>query len=710
MGQDAYSPCPCGSGKKLKFCCGEILPELQRAQKLVDNQPDVAEQILRGLLEKHPDKDSIVTLLAELLQKAGRLSEVRELLIGHLRRQPDHPQALLGLAELCLIEDGFEASRRLVHRAFQLCSRQNPNAVALLSQRIARELMSSGCHLAVREHLAMSVRYAQGELRKQALMMLASFEGSNEIAYPCRGSNPLLQVDGAVATQEQDQRARKLCLLGCFEPAAIIYKRLTETEADNGAVWHNYGLCCAWDARHADAIPAMHKAAELLDDKDLAAESEALAQLLEAELSDDKYTQVLLQLKVDSASEVLSRLDDEATLNRLPRSEEDEADETVRTPSARYDVLSRAVSEQDTADADDLPELIGEVAVYDILDPDDAEDSAVIEISTTDDRLPEIVVRLRAVIGQLITTTADKEQPVAGMEYPAEQLILDRPLFKPAQMSEKAFRGIRRRWFDKAIEKWLDRPHPALDQKTPREAASVSELQTALTATVLNLHALALRSGETVDIPNLLQQLNLPEATTVSVAASAQVSAIPGYRYYRIAVSELADSQLADFANRTTMLAFAQTAKQCLDIALERPESLKKFGERRAALARAAIAREDGDYERAFECFEKARQFVAGETDAFRNLLEIDVRELSCRLDDPEDPGLIELLHKFRDKYIRKIPEIAEIVRAQLEDSGCEHLISELDEGAPVSSLVLPDAPAGDEQESSGKLWLPGQD
>jgi len=710
MGQDAYAPCPCGSGKKLKFCCGEILPELQRAQRLVDNQPDVAEKILRSLHEKHPDKDSIISLLAELLQKAGRLSEVRELLIGHLRRQPDHPQALLGLAELCLIEDGFEASRRLVHRAFQLCSKDNPNAVALLAQRIARELMTSGCHLAVREHLAMSVRHAQGEMRKQALMMLASFEGSNDVAYPCRGSNPLIHVEGAVAVQEQDQRARKLCLLGCFEPAAIIYKRLTETDPENGAIWHNLGLCSAWDARHADAIPALRKAAALLSDSDLAAESEALAQLLEAELSDDKYTQVLLQLEVDAVSDILTRLDDDDSFQRIPPSAEDEEDASVRKPAARYDVLSRAATEQDVEVPDDLPELIGEVAVYDVVDPDDEADSAVIEISTTDDRLPEIVVRLRGLIGELIRTSGDDESPNVGMEYPKEQLLFDRPLFKPPEMSEKVFREVRRRSVARAVEQWLDRSHPGLGGKTPREAAADSGLKTALKASVLNLHAYALRSGETLDVPELLQQLNLPTGNQISVQSGGQVSAIPGYRYYRIAIDKLDDHQLADFANRTTMLAFAQTAKDCLDAVMERPESLQKFGERRAALARAAIAREDGDYQRAFECFEKAREWVAGEADAFRNLLEIDVRELSCRLDDPTDPGLIDLLHKFRDKYIRKIPEIAEIVRTQLEDSGCSHLAKELDDDAAVSTLVLPDQAGESSGESAGKLWLPGQD
>jgi hypothetical protein len=704
MSQDAYAPCPCGSGKKLKFCCGDILPELQRAQKLVDNQPDVAEKILRELHEQHPDKDSVVSLLAELLQRAGRLAEVRELLIGHLRRFPDHPHALLGLAELCLIEDGFEASRRLVHRAFQLCSRENPNAVALLAQRIARELMGSGCHLAVREHLAMSVRHAQGELRKQALMMLASFEGSPEIVYPFRGSNPLVTVEGAVATQEQDQRARKLCLLGCFEPAAIIYSRLTEAEPDNGAIWHNLGLCCAWDARHADAIPALRKAATLIDDPDLAAESEALAQLLEAELSDDTYAQVTLQLQLKSASQALSSLDEDRSLQRIRPTEEDEREFAGINVAARYDVLSRPLTDEE--DAADLPELIGEIMV---VDADDDGDGPFVEISTSSDSLQEIIVRLRSILGDQITTGSDEEEVFQRQEFPAENMLFDRPLFKPPALSEKEFRAAQRRRLQNLVSSWLDQPHRALNNKTPNEASDDASLAIPLRAAVLNLQAVALRCGESVSVTDVLQQLELPAATAVSLPENAQPSAIPGYRYFRVGLNQLSDTQLADFANRTTMLAFAETAKKCLDAMLERPEALKKFGERRAALARATIAREEGDYASAFECLAMARNCVAGEPDAFRHLLEIDVRELSVRLDDPNDPGLIDLLHKFRDKYIRKIPEIAEIVRQQLEDSGCENLIPELEGEASVSSLVLPGDDSAGAGESSGKLWLPGQ-
>ena len=98
MSQDPYSPCVCGSGKKLKFCCQDILSEMIRVEKLVENQPDAAEKLLRQLLTKHSDKEVVVTRLSGILVNKGEYQEARTLLVDFLKAQPDEPRALLALA------------------------------------------------------------------------------------------------------------------------------------------------------------------------------------------------------------------------------------------------------------------------------------------------------------------------------------------------------------------------------------------------------------------------------------------------------------------------------------------------------------------------------------------------------------------------------------------------------------------------------------
>ena len=45
---DAYALCPCGSGKKLKFCCHDIAPDMLRVLRLVED----------GQLKQRPSRGS----------------------------------------------------------------------------------------------------------------------------------------------------------------------------------------------------------------------------------------------------------------------------------------------------------------------------------------------------------------------------------------------------------------------------------------------------------------------------------------------------------------------------------------------------------------------------------------------------------------------------------------------------------------------------
>ena len=89
--------------------------------------------------------------------------------------------------------------------------------------------------------------------------------------------------------------------------------------------------------------------------------------------------------------------------------------------------------------------------------------------------------------------------------------------------------------------------------------------------------------------------------------------------------------------------------------------------------------------------------------------LELDIRELSCRLDDPEDPILPNLLGQIRDRYFTKIPEIEEVIREELSNSGCPQLLDQLAPAIVTSAGAAASTGAGDDGQRS-KLWLPGQD
>ena len=53
---DVYALCPCGSGKKVKFCCHAVLGEMDKVARLHETKQSAqALSVLERLAEKHPE-------------------------------------------------------------------------------------------------------------------------------------------------------------------------------------------------------------------------------------------------------------------------------------------------------------------------------------------------------------------------------------------------------------------------------------------------------------------------------------------------------------------------------------------------------------------------------------------------------------------------------------------------------------------------------
>ncbi len=717
MPNDPYSACPCGSGKKLKFCCGDILPDLQRGYRLRENQPEAAVKLFHDLLRKHPDKDVILRELTLTLYDMGQTEEARKTVADFLKKHPDHPTALLSMAEISLKEDGFEASRRILHRTFQLCARSAPGSIAYLASMIAAEMARAGCLMAAREHLSLAVRMSTGDRQKNLVMQLVRFESESNLPFPFRSSYPLLPVTCSQEAAQQDLRARKLSVLGCWEPAAILYNRLADAYPTEGAIWYNLGLCQAWDGRLSDSAASLHHAATLLKDFDQAVAAEALAQQFDLQLGSDRNSTYSVKMEVRSVSELLNRLDSEPLLRRNDSHDHEDCHHPDGTGhAAEMILLSSAIGNDEITQASLLPESIADVDLFDITDADEAIAAGIhhpfLQITASQELLDTAIVTLRSIASDLIVTSADEEKKELISYDRPESRPFDRRYYCPPGMTQKRFRELTRQREPQAFEQWLEMPQAVLGGKSALEAASDESLRVKLAASLIGLLAVASRFDLAPDLVAIRQRLNIPSPTQREVADNMVIAAIPAMEYERIDPSQLTDTQLHEFTNRCSVLGLRNQVRAGLDELTKRPNVDENFEPRRGWLMRAAIARAEEDYELAYSCLQHARESVAGGTEAFRHQLELDIRELSYRLDDPADPELITLLHRFRDRYLHKIPEIEGVIREQLQIADCSHLASELEGGSVTvgagSSLWTPGATT--ESSGTGKLWMPGQE
>ncbi|MEZ5951543.1 MAG: tetratricopeptide repeat protein [Planctomycetaceae bacterium] len=92
MALDPYSLCPCGSGKKLKFCCTDIVNDMLKALQLHEGgQSRAALKILQKLHAQEPGRAWPATSLAGILLFLEEPAQAREALVALLQDTPDHP-------------------------------------------------------------------------------------------------------------------------------------------------------------------------------------------------------------------------------------------------------------------------------------------------------------------------------------------------------------------------------------------------------------------------------------------------------------------------------------------------------------------------------------------------------------------------------------------------------------------------------------------
>ncbi len=94
---DSYAPCPCGSGKKLKFCkCVDQMQDLETVMRLAEGGQELAAlDRINQLLAKTPNTAWLLAVKCELSLAMQEFETFRETAIRFLKLKPDNPLALV---------------------------------------------------------------------------------------------------------------------------------------------------------------------------------------------------------------------------------------------------------------------------------------------------------------------------------------------------------------------------------------------------------------------------------------------------------------------------------------------------------------------------------------------------------------------------------------------------------------------------------------
>ncbi len=146
MAIDPYSSCPCGSGKKIKFCkCGIDAHDLERIHKLIEGEQYVAAfDRINALLKKTPNAAWLLAIKAEMALRLGELEVFRETTERFVQLKPTNPLALAmqAISVLATTADKHQVAARCILDSLAESSEEAPSllaeALALLVSAIAR--------------------------------------------------------------------------------------------------------------------------------------------------------------------------------------------------------------------------------------------------------------------------------------------------------------------------------------------------------------------------------------------------------------------------------------------------------------------------------------------------------------------------------------------------------------------------------------------
>ncbi|MCA9092624.1 MAG: tetratricopeptide repeat protein [Planctomycetaceae bacterium] len=709
---DIYSLCPCGSGKKLKFCCHDAAEQMVEVVKLIDEgRHQQAFTALEKVEAKYPRNLWALSVKANLLSGAGRTPEAQAAVKALLAVEPKHPFGLLMDALLTAQEQGLDAAQSKIDLAFSVAADTSPEAAVTLATTIGTLYGTSNRVMALRAHLQWANDHAEDPTQKSEIAEeLDDVDESRNIPYPIRSPYQLIEVPASIKGAAEAQR---LATRACFGGAAEKFRQLAEKNPRESSLWINAGLCSAWSGNEEAAVAALHRGAELETDFDRAVEFETIAQLLEVTLPARRIEVPSRKFKVHSIAKLLTMLDAEADLARIPIPPLPENDPR-NALAGLYDILDRPLPTV-AVTLETVPYVRGQLTI--VRERPGKEDFPVAILTVQEiDQVDEVVDRFRKAagpeIGEELEIKSEESFPVDYQDFHW------RWRFSTQTPPGEQRKLTRQKWEQLIRDAWPATPLYALGGKSPDEATGDPALQVKLAAAIYTLEALC-EPQHSIDVDALRNRCRIPEAVPLSINDETDVEKLSFLQLRRVPYHEFNDSQMMAVLLRAGIIQHHAYFYDTLTAAVSRLESLKQEAHP-ANIYRTLVdlCQERLNKEEALIWLNRGRDSTKDQPRSFEFQIMWDLKELGLRLDDTHDDQAVPLARRIVEHYGRKIPGLSEqvhqLVSMHRPDESLAGLLMSggADELAPAGGVTggvwTPDSASSD--SGSGKLWLPGQE
>jgi len=746
---DQYAPCPCGSGKKYKFCCQKAETFIKRVTLERENgQREAEARSLDEGLARFPDVPWLLLNKANAESQAGRPDKARDLVARVLKVQPDHPVALSAMARLLFSNQSDNGKARghagavveLLQNALNATTPERRHLLAELAEFTATVLIAEGHPLAAARHAELADMLDAQEPLDPKAGVNAKAENDDH----SRGLEllmtpaivPWAKQPPKLAAAPEDLSEREACEFeeavawvhrGYWLKAVERFERFAKENKGGVATWLNLGLTLAHLGRDRDALASLRRVRPTLGETEEAVDLECLCQSLTPLDAVPTLERVQLVWPLRDRRAALERILAEELAIRQPSPPPQDPDDPNEPtdlflivdrpppPSSRFAELTAA----------DLPRELARLYLF--------RDKIALE-TFENEGLAGLQQRITGLLGDAVPPAHPKTE-VVGRE-PTHLVPLRNTLVAPPGLPLLTFRRFQREELHRLLhERWPDIPHPTLNGRTPRQAAEHavhdSETRIVLRAMFLAMEVSVALKG-ILSLDDLRQQLGLaPEPPVVVELVEGRIDflQIPAARLHLIQISESFTPtillglyfQAKVYAQLAALYRFAQA------LARHQPEVLAQLDLdlRRLYGDLLSIPLLRGDAEEALRTIEQGRQAdplrAKGSHAATWDLLEARVRS---QAEPPE--SWVPLFQKLFQRYsasketlpvlihhlsqlglVRLIPHPEQPDTAMLDTAPLDFLI------ARYGSKIIPATrhpELGDREPVRPKIWIPGGD
>lgn len=514
MSIDPYAPCPCGSGKKLKFCCSDLAGDLEKIEKLISGeQPHAALRHIERLLAKQPERTSLLDLQASLELSLGELDQAQETIQKYLQLDPEHPSAY-GLAAILAAGKGETAAAvGALQAAWERLGESSVIPLRLYEAlgAVGHTLLVEGDLVAARAHLTLHAAIApEGDTQGMELLVRLNLEGRPPtlLREQLRPVSPPEDAPWADACRE----ANSVSVRGLWQRAEADYVRLLEETSPESApqVVYNLALVRGWLGDTPRFAAGLREYARLDVPWEDAVEAMALAETVDSSNQDTLIETCLQSHSLANDDEAIEKLLAESRAMRLAL-DTPGFDETEGKPRETFMLLDRPTPPSyDGIEPDDVPRVLGLAAVYGKRTDRDAYLTLTAEEGADEEAAHKFIAD---VLGDLV---GEKQDRRVIDEAPPSLAVLQWRWYLPDDLDETQREALRRKRRRQVIlDEWVNVPQDALGGKTAIEAAGDPSQKVALASVVLTLQQAATSEEDAALYEELREKLQLPASTTI---------------------------------------------------------------------------------------------------------------------------------------------------------------------------------------------------